>query len=357
MQPDYYELLGVTRQASQEEIRSAYRRVAAEAHPDRGGTNGLFRLVRHAYETLADQASRSEYDRRTYGAGDTSGSVPPDGRRASEPSTTHTPSGDTFARCPRCGTVQNVALSSSDIPCSCGARLRVPTAAAGQGTPAPRSAQPPTNRPSASATGHRYWLGHAFWLVLVCTIAAAIWWMTLASDMPATGKGSLSDYHPQVVPLAIGIITGIVACVILGANAIHRGDSGAAKTDPRFTRARTDRSPTCPCGCGRQIKGITVKGGAAVAERALAARRDAESALTIYESNPAAARLMEDAGITHQRLCDLVSSAIQIRAEGLMHAHRQARPGVTPDLNQLRRALESLEALSTAARAFVDAIW
>lgn len=116
------------------------------------------------------------------------------------------------------------------------------------------------------------------------------------------------------------------------------------------------RSTTCPCGCGRSIKGITVKGGAAVAERALAASRDAGYALTIYESNPAAARIMEDAGITHQRLRDLVSSAVQIRAEGLMHAHRQAQPGVTPDLNRLRRALESLESLSTAARTFVDAI-
>jgi hypothetical protein len=60
---DYYELLGVRRDASQQEIRSAYRALAKAMHPDAGGTAGTFRLLQQAYETLADPASRDDYDR------------------------------------------------------------------------------------------------------------------------------------------------------------------------------------------------------------------------------------------------------------------------------------------------------
>lgn len=60
---DYYELLGVSRQASQPEIRSAYRALAKAMHPDAGGTAGAFRLLQQAYETLADPDERAAYDR------------------------------------------------------------------------------------------------------------------------------------------------------------------------------------------------------------------------------------------------------------------------------------------------------
>lgn len=60
---DYYELLGVTRDASQDEIRSAYRGLAKAMHPDAGGTAGAFRLLRDAYETLTDPDRRADYDR------------------------------------------------------------------------------------------------------------------------------------------------------------------------------------------------------------------------------------------------------------------------------------------------------
>lgn len=60
---DYYELLGVSRDASPSEIRSAYRSLAKAMHPDAGGTAGAFRLLREAYDTLIDPELREEYDR------------------------------------------------------------------------------------------------------------------------------------------------------------------------------------------------------------------------------------------------------------------------------------------------------
>lgn len=59
---DFYELLGVPREASPAEIRSAYRSLAKVMHPDAGGTAGTFRLLREAYETLSDPRLRESYD-------------------------------------------------------------------------------------------------------------------------------------------------------------------------------------------------------------------------------------------------------------------------------------------------------
>lgn len=60
--PDYYELLDVDASASHDQIRTAYRRLARQLHPDAGGNAGVFRLVREAFETLSDPIACSHYD-------------------------------------------------------------------------------------------------------------------------------------------------------------------------------------------------------------------------------------------------------------------------------------------------------
>jgi molecular chaperone DnaJ len=61
--PDLYELLGVPRDASPEDIKRAYRRRAREHHPDAGGDEEAFKQVTHAFQVLSDPETRLRYDR------------------------------------------------------------------------------------------------------------------------------------------------------------------------------------------------------------------------------------------------------------------------------------------------------
>lgn len=65
MAKDYYEVLGVTKSASADEIKKAYRKLALEFHPDRNKTkeaDAKFKEVTRAYEVLSDQQKRATYD-------------------------------------------------------------------------------------------------------------------------------------------------------------------------------------------------------------------------------------------------------------------------------------------------------
>ena len=58
----YYDILGVKRDASQDDIKKAFRKLAAKYHPDAGGDEAKFKEVSEAYTTLSDEKKRAEYD-------------------------------------------------------------------------------------------------------------------------------------------------------------------------------------------------------------------------------------------------------------------------------------------------------
>jgi molecular chaperone DnaJ len=65
---DYYEVLGVPRNVSKDEIKNAYRKLALQYHPDRNksaGSEEKFKEISEAYAVLSDDEKRKRYD--TYG--------------------------------------------------------------------------------------------------------------------------------------------------------------------------------------------------------------------------------------------------------------------------------------------------
>lgn len=59
---DYYSILGVAKNADPQDIKKAYRKLAAQHHPDRGGDADKFKQVQEAYDTLGDPNKRQQYD-------------------------------------------------------------------------------------------------------------------------------------------------------------------------------------------------------------------------------------------------------------------------------------------------------
>src|SRR5688572_20079045 len=72
MKRDYYEVLGVARNASEEDLKKAYRRCAMKHHPDRNpgdkGAEAAFKECKEAYEVLSDGGKRRMYDQHGHAA-------------------------------------------------------------------------------------------------------------------------------------------------------------------------------------------------------------------------------------------------------------------------------------------------
>ena len=59
----YYDLIGVPKSATEQEIKKAYRKKALKEHPDKGGDPDKFKEITAAYEVLSDREKREIYDR------------------------------------------------------------------------------------------------------------------------------------------------------------------------------------------------------------------------------------------------------------------------------------------------------
>jgi molecular chaperone DnaJ len=59
---DYYKVLGVEENSTQDEIKKAYRKLAVQYHPDKGGSEDKFKEISEAYDTLGDEEKRNKYD-------------------------------------------------------------------------------------------------------------------------------------------------------------------------------------------------------------------------------------------------------------------------------------------------------
>ena len=64
---DHYQTLGVQRGATPDEIKKAYRKLAGQHHPDKGGDKLKFQEIQKAYEVLSDDSKRGQYDNPNQG--------------------------------------------------------------------------------------------------------------------------------------------------------------------------------------------------------------------------------------------------------------------------------------------------
>ena len=62
---DYYKIFGIEKNASPEDIKKAYRKLASQHHPDKGGDTAKFQQIQEAYTILSDPQKKQQYDNST----------------------------------------------------------------------------------------------------------------------------------------------------------------------------------------------------------------------------------------------------------------------------------------------------
>ena len=65
----HYDTLGVSESASLDEIKKAYRKLANQHHPDKGGDTNRFQQIQAAYDAIGDEQKRTQYDAERSGHG------------------------------------------------------------------------------------------------------------------------------------------------------------------------------------------------------------------------------------------------------------------------------------------------
>jgi len=63
---DYFKTLGVSENATEEDIKKAYKKLAMKHHPDRGGTQAEFQEIQEAYDTLSDPQKRNQWEQQRF---------------------------------------------------------------------------------------------------------------------------------------------------------------------------------------------------------------------------------------------------------------------------------------------------
>ena len=64
MTKNLYKELGLNKSATLEQIKSSYRKLVKQHHPDAGGEKDRFLAIQHAWETLSDPSKKERYDKR-----------------------------------------------------------------------------------------------------------------------------------------------------------------------------------------------------------------------------------------------------------------------------------------------------